>query len=723
MSRRILAALVLAATSAPFALEFLLPLPGEAIQTNNAAIVVRADSATRPLRFRLNGPSSLSIAPQPQNGGMYSATIPSLAAGTWTLVVETAGPDGSTIALDSTTFRTMPLEPTLVSTQVAAAMSATPQAKPSANKARIQQSFYLAIDAGYRQGLSEGPVEAWRPLRLEDGRMVAGERQVVLDREYTGGATAIWDLRKGALQLRTKTTADLGDQPGRTQPFHRLSIDGSYGPWVDAHLGDQYPDWSPLMMDGSRIRGVGLGLAATRHGEPWGRVRYVAGWSRRATDPILEQNLNGTMDTSGASYDRQIQILHVGLGGGRNVLWGLTYVHSLDDTSGINMALRDSLGTSAPKENAAIGSDLQIWFWKRRVELFGHWSTSLVTDNARLGTPSDSMGETAHLDQFDIISPAISLNSSTRGIVKLLADDLGSDEAMAFFGDNSAFRTGLRLNTPISSGRMSHEVRWVHAGASWESFARSSMLPAQTGVEFNHASNWARDRLFLSATTGYYSLPRDAETNADRTRISASASLAPGEVAPGAYLDGGKDWTNEPQGGRVDSWNAGGGLYNSFRPAEDHVLSTNIGYSRAQTVARSDSESTVGNRIVQNTWNGLVRWRLPAPVELRTGAQFTTNETSIELVGASSTSELQSTYGSVGTSVWLLARALELSVDGGMGYGSGDDVEDGIRHWRQNSRALWRLPSDQSLQLSQQFTQIVDGRGDLRIDANWEKFF
>ena len=722
MSRRVLAALAFATTAAQ-ALEFLLPLPGEAIQNNGAALLVRADPGTGPVRFRLSGPADLSVEAQALEADMHSASLPDLAPGNWTVVVEAIGPDGTPTPLDSTSFRATPLEPTLVSTQVAAALAPPPPSKGSASGPRTQQSLYLALDAGYRQGASEGPIESWRPLRLDDGRIVTGEREVVLDREYTGGATAIWDLRHGALQLRTKTTADLGDQRGRTQPFHRLSIDAAYGPWVDAHLGDQYPDWSPLMMDGSRIRGVGLGLAATRDGTPWGRVRYMAGWSRRATDPILERNLDGTLDTSGASYDRQIQVLHVGLGGGRHVLWGLTFVHAIDDTAGVDMKLRDTLGLAAPKENAAIGSDLQIWFWKRRIELFGHWSTSLVTDNTRLGKPSDSLSEMANLEQFDFVSPAISLNSSTRGITRLLADDLGSDEALSFLGDNSAFRTGIRLNTPASSGRMSHEVRWVHAGTAWESFARSTLLPAQTGVEFNHASNWAHDRLFLSATTGYYSLPRDASENADRTRISASASLSQGETAPGAYLDGGKDWTNEPQGGRVDSWNAGGGLYRSFRPADDHVLSANLGYSRAQTDARSDSESTVGNHIVQNTWNGLLRWRLPAPVELRTGAQFTTNETSLDLVGTTSTADLQTAYGSFGTSVWLFGRSLELSADGGLGFRSGDDVDEGLRQWRQSGRVLWRMRNEQSIQLSQQYTQIVDGRGDLRIDAGWEKFF
>jgi hypothetical protein len=721
MSRSVLAAFALASSAAQ-ALEFLLPLPGEAIQTSGAALLVRADPGTGQIRFRLHGPTDLVVDAQAQEADMHSASLPDLAPGNWTLVVEAIHPDSSPTPLDSTSFRATPLEPTLVSTQVAAALAAPP-AKASASGPRTQQSLYLSIDAGYRQGASEGPIESWRPLRFEDGRIVAGEREAVLDREYTGGATAIWNLQRGALQLRTKTSADLGDQPGRTQPFHRLGIDAAYGPWVDAHLGDQYPDWSPLMMDGSRIRGIGIGLAATRGGESWGRVRYVAGWSRRATDPILERNLDGTLDTSGAAYDRQIQVLHVGLGGGRNVLWGLTYVHALDDTSGADMALRDTLGMASPKENAAIGSDLQIWFWKRRVELFGHWSTSLVTDNTRLGGPSDSLGELADIEQIDLFSPAITLNSSTRGIVKLMAEDLGSEEALSFLGDNSALRTGIRLNTPVSSGRMSHELRWVHAGSSWESFARSTMLPAQTGVEFSHASNWAHDRLFLSATTGYYSLPRDASKNADRTRVSASASLSQGETAPGAYIDGGKDWTNEPQGGRVDSWNAGGGLYRSFRPTEDHVISANIGYSRSETEARSDSESTVGNHIVQNSWNGLLRWRLPAPVELRTGAQFATNETSIELVGNSATAELQTTYGSFGTSVWLFGRSLELSADGGLGFLAGDNVDEGLRQWRQNSRVLWRLPDEQSLRLSQQYTQIVDGRGDLRIDAGWEKFF
>jgi len=701
--------------------EFLLPLPGESVQDSGGAILARAPEATS-VEFLVAGASNLRLPATAQGGGLFSATVPRLAPGNWSLVLVARDSAGKVLSRDTTAFSARALEPTIASTIAGRAPAAT--ATNSAAPVAASQSLFLAIDGGYRQGLSEGTLESWRPLRLRDGAYQTGEREVVLDREFTANATALWDYRRGPLRLRTRTAADLGDQDGQTQALHRASLDASWGPWLDMHLGDQSPAWSPLIMDGVRLRGVGVGLTGTHDGDPWGRVRYVAGWSRRSTDAAVQTYRDGTRDTVGAGYDRFVQAMHVGFGGGKNVLWGLTFLHAIDDTSGIDMKLQDTLGGARPRENAALETDLQLWFWQRRIELFGHLAATIVTDNLRLGAATSDKAKDAGLDQADFLSPVITVNSSTRGLTRLLADDLGPSEVTSFLADNAAARAGVRWTQPIEGqGRMANELRWVHSGTAYESFARGSALPAQSGVEFSHASNWAHDRVFLSTTAGYYLVPRAALDDADRTRLSASASIAPDDAVPGAYADGGTDWTNEPSGGRSDNWNAGMGLYQSFRPADDHTVTTSLGYSRSQSVSRADTSASVRTRFVQDSWNALVRWRLPAPVELRTGGQFLTNTTGLALPGSATRADLATIHGSVGTTVWMLGRKLETSLDAGLDHRSGDDVESGIRQWEQTSRLVWTLPSDQALRLNQRFVQIVDGRGDLRLDAGWEKYF
>lgn len=703
--------------------EFLLPLPGEAIQDSNAAILVRVPETVHRVEFLLTGSKSLRLNATPLGDGLHSASLPRLSKGAWTLRLSGMDSAGTALLRDSITFATTPLAPTVASTIAGSAPKASGQG--SSPKETPKQSLFLALDAGYRQGLSEGTLETWQPLQLNNGSYELGEKKTVLDRTYSASATALWDYRFGKLRLRTRTVADLGDQTGQNQALHRLSFQGTYGPWLDVQLGDQYPSWSPLLMDGARIRGFGAGLSATNDGEAWGRVRYVAGWNRRATDAAVLHFTDGTTDTLGGSYDRFVQAVHIGFGGQR-ALWGLTVLHAIDDTSGRDMALYDidTLGSPRPRENLAVGTDLQLWFWKRRIEVFGHVATSLVTDNIRLGAATSERSKDAGLDKLDVLSPVFTANSSTRGLEALLADELGGAEVWDFVSDNSSARAGVRLSQDLpGSGRMSHELRWVHAGTSWESFLRGSALPPQSGVEVLHSSNWARGRVFFSATAGLYTVPRAALENADRTRIAASVSVTPEAAVPGFYLDAGTDWTEEPSGGHSDSWNGGVGLYQTFRPMQDHMATASAGYSLTNSEGQVDSSDAVRTRFIQNAVNGQVRWRFPTPIEVRTGGQFSTSNSTLTLQGGDQDAEASNVHGTMGVTAWFLDRKFEASLDGGVDHRSGDAEGTGFRQWDQRSRLVWNLPADQAVRLSQRFVQIIDGRGDLRLDAGWEKFF
>lgn len=702
--------------------EFLLPLPGEAIQDSSAAVLVRVPESVRRVEFLLSGAKTLRLQATPLGDGLHSASLPGLSKGAWKLRLVGTDSAGTPLVRDSISFAATPLAPTVASTIAQAppkASSATPGPAP-----RASQSLFLALDAGIRQGLSEGTLESWQPVRLQDGVLETDDKQTVLDRTYSASATALWDYRLGRLRLRTRTVADLGDQVGQNQPMHRLSFQGTYGPWLDVQLGDQYPSWSPLLMDGARIRGFGVGLAATSDGDPWGRVRYVAGWNRRATDAAILHYTDGTTDTLGGSYDRFVQSVHVGFGKGQRALWGLTVLHAIDDTTDQDMKLFDSLGSSRPRENLAVGTDLQMWFWQRRIEVFGHVATSLVTDNIRLGASTSERSKDAGLDKLDVLSPVFTANSSTRGLEALLADELGGEQAWDFVSDNSSARAGVRLSQDLSgSGRMTNEVRWVHAGPSWESFLRGSSLSPQTGVEVLHSSNWARGRVFFSATAGLYSIPRAALEDADRTRISASVSVTPEDAVPGVYLDAGTDWTEEPSGGNSDSWNGGAGLYQTFRPIPDHMATASAGYSLLRSEGSVDSSESVRTTFFQNAFNGQVRWRFPAPVELRTGGQYSTSDSKLTLQGDQQDAETSNIHGTMGVTAWFLDRKLEASLDGGLDHRSGEAGGNGFRQWDQRTRLVWNLPADQAVRLTQRYVQIVDGRGDLRLDAGWEKFF
>lgn len=713
---------LLLSTSPSQAAEFILPLPGEAIQDSSVAILVRIPRSDAQLQFRLGGPIPLKVLATPLEDGLYSATFPVLPTGRWSLALEVLDAFGTAHPLDSIVFSTTPLPPTLASTLmpglVAPAEVRDPGLPPPV--ARTVQSLYLSGNAGWRQGASEGSAESWRTLD-PDGRL--GERRIILDRQADASVTSIWNWQRGALQLRARGTADLGDAPGLGQPLHRASLDAYWGPWVDLHVGDQNPSWSPLLMDGTRVRGFGAGLSATRDGESWGRVRYLLGWSRRATDLRVESLHSGASDTVGSTFDRFVQAGHIGLGGGERVLWGLTFVHAIDDTTSLSMGGFDALRSSPPRENLGVGTDLQIWLWKRRIEWFGNWATTLVTENIRLGTPSSTNGGAVGLDVFDATSPVVTLNSSTRGLPRLMADQVGASEVSSFVLDNSAARAGLRWTQPFSgTDRMTNELRWVHAGTAWESFLRSSPLANQSGAEFSHLSSWAHDRVFLSSSAGWYAVPRPGASDASRTRISASAQLAQGQAHPGVYLEGGTDATEDPAGPNLETWNAGGGLFRTFRFGE-HSATTSVGYGHSLSESRLEKDASPAASVGQDSWNGTVRWKLPAPVELRCGSQFLVDHSAASAYSRSSESTLESLVGSVGASVWPFGRDLELALDASLERQAGEAVADGISRWTESFRSRWSFAGDQSLRLSQRFVQPIEGRGDLRLDLGWEAFF
>ena len=135
------------------------------------------------------------------------------------------------------------------------------------------------------------------------------------DQNAFGNATMVYRLQQGRFQLKVRGSTDASETWGHSQSPTRLGADMYWSDWAEAHLGDQYPAWSQLLMDGSRIRGVGAGVALAKDGSSQARAEFSIGTLRPAIDPQIRV-WDGIEDTLPAQFGRSIQAFHLGVGDG-----------------------------------------------------------------------------------------------------------------------------------------------------------------------------------------------------------------------------------------------------------------------------------------------------------------------------------------------------------------------------------------------------------------------
>jgi len=699
-------------------LEFLLPLPGEAIPAEGGGVLVQVDSTIDQVLFKWFGPDSGAADGKVQFEGFFQTQVGPLKSGRWTLVAMGFDAQGHMNARRSVNF------------DVGEVVGTSKQNLP---QARVQQDLYLSVNSGLNFGTAENQLRSYRSLKLgSDGRSVPGQKMEPLDQVYSGNAALVYHLQQGSFRLKTRLSTDATETWSHSQSPSRFGADLYWNDWAEAHLGDQYPDWSPTLMDGTRLRGGGIGLAARGDETGLARIDFAIGFLRPAVDPQI-RTWDNFVDTVPSQFARRIEAAHLGLEG-HGATFNFTVFHSRDQVGDVDLRLHDSLNGPSPRENTGVAADFLARFLNRRLEAYWNSALAMTTDDTRKGNFIDSLRQVQDLPIPDFLSSLLSANLTTKGVELLTSKSPRIDE---FVWENASIRTGARLLIPLgSAGRLRLDTRWVHVGSFFQSFAKTFQENARTGLEWSATMATVHDALLLvvsgSEVQTHPAPGIDLPTHSINATLAWTPVAAPvgWNLQSGTLASGGGEAFN-----RSESWNAGAGLFGTIHtPDRSPVFwRTNYGYYESSVripITSFDTTSTISvdsqfstrsfRSLVQTqTFDASLRWRPVRDLEARTGYLLASQGIPTDTLA---TNQTQTHRLQAGLTIWGLSRQLEVALDGSYVLRP-DQTGANEQGWDQSLRTSWEFVSSQTVRFLERWGQLSGDRTDLRLEIGWEAWF
>jgi len=181
------------------------------------------------------------------------------------------------------------------------------------------------------------------------------------------------------------------------QPQNRYSISGETS-WLKVGLGDVYPVFPSLILNGQRVRGVSGNLLLgvfhldVAYGEA---VRGIEGTERARFRkdtltyvPSNSQLLSGPDSNYYAqyyygTYKRNLFAIRPSFGKGENFQIGFNYLHSIDDKNSVKFGVR-------PAENLVLGPDLLFALDNQRFLFTAQAAISMINNDITSGDMTDA---------------------------------------------------------------------------------------------------------------------------------------------------------------------------------------------------------------------------------------------------------------------------------------------------------------------------------------------
>lgn len=182
------------------------------------------------------------------------------------------------------------------------------------------------------------------------------------------------------------------------QPQNRFLLDLNLD-FFKLQLGDHYPTYPTLIMNGKRLRGItgrlefGIFNLQASYGEITRKIEgeLLQLYSRDST--VIGSNII-PIDSAKfgqpfglvnlGTYQRKLFVIRPYFGQGQKFQLGFTYLHSKDEMSSINFGAR-------PKENVVVGSDLTIGIDNQRILFKSQAAFALINNDISSGNFTDKI--------------------------------------------------------------------------------------------------------------------------------------------------------------------------------------------------------------------------------------------------------------------------------------------------------------------------------------------
>ncbi|MCX7875987.1 MAG: hypothetical protein N2321_07465 [Melioribacteraceae bacterium] len=317
------------------------------------------------------------------------------------------------------------------------------------------------------------------------------------------------------------------------QPFNRYSFSIQNENLLSIKVGDAFPKFSNLILDGKRVRGLtgelnlGFFNIQTSFGEIFRSIEgkllqtYNANNVPLSNDVISINPLKYKAPFGKVifgTYKRELFAIRPSFGSGKNFQLGFTYLHGIDNINSIEFGAR-------PKENVVLGTDLKLSLDNNNILFTTNAAFSLINKDISTGTLTD-----AQIDSIFTSNKDLNINPSDVKKIRDLIDKfitvnqyLGPWNPQKFASLGS--ETVLSLNYLNNTFRASY----IYRGNEYQSFGQSFLRTDIKGINLTDRIRMLDNKLFFSF--GFENLEDNLQntklTTTKFQTISASVSYFP----------------------------------------------------------------------------------------------------------------------------------------------------------------------------------------------------
>jgi hypothetical protein len=303
------------------------------------------------------------------------------------------------------------------------------------------------------------------------------------------GTAGSWTLR-GNLFVTSDERSD-------RQPQNRFFA-GLSSPWVQLGYGDAYPSFTPLILDGKRVRGghARLDLGVFRLDATAGQTerpiegRLLRTISADSIGIVQAENPAGAYaplspttwgQFSFGTYERSLWAVRPSVGMERDWRFGLSILKAKDDVGSITYGTR-------PQENLVVGSDVVVRAFHEALELTGEAAFSAFNNDISGGNFTDAYIDSVYPDRADEIRDVRNLLDNFITVNENLRPLSLSKLATA------AWQVGVGLNVLDNSLRFTY----LYRGSDYASFGQSYLRTDVRGFTIQDRLRLIQNTLFLS---------------------------------------------------------------------------------------------------------------------------------------------------------------------------------------------------------------------------------
>ncbi len=186
--------------------------------------------------------------------------------------------------------------------------------------------------------------------------------------------------------------------------------------WLSLKLGDSYPSFSPLIMNGMRVRGISGKISAgffnleAAYGQTVRRIegQYLDTVSSPTTTNYIKLDSLTYVNVNYGTYSRNLFAIRPSFDFGSHAELGFSYLKSSDAVGSIGLG-------NNPNQNVVLGSDFSMNFDEHRINFLAEGAMSMLNQNTAVGNRTaadiDSISQSDAGDQINKIIPITTLQN------------------------------------------------------------------------------------------------------------------------------------------------------------------------------------------------------------------------------------------------------------------------------------------------------------------------